>query len=192
MRSNVATLIFECFHLKQVKHEWRRLAGVLSPDSVAEHSLIAAQIGYFLATMEWVDAYQVVTMLVFHDLSETRIGDLHRVATRYLGDKHTAEKQVLHDQCDWKPWWEQICQLVWAFDARATPEAIVAKDADYLEQAFQAKIYVEQGYSAAQDRIKNVGNALQTKSAKNLRTDMQTMHSTDRWAKTNLKDLSKT
>jgi 5'-deoxynucleotidase YfbR-like HD superfamily hydrolase len=39
-----------------------------------------------------------VTTLVFHDLPETRIGDLHRVATRYIKGKDKAEEQICHEQ----------------------------------------------------------------------------------------------
>jgi putative hydrolase of HD superfamily len=45
-------LIFETLHLKHVKHEGWRIIGVEHPDSVAEHSLCAAQIAYIIAKME--------------------------------------------------------------------------------------------------------------------------------------------
>lgn len=72
-----------------------------------------------------------------------------------------------------------------AYEKKSDAVWIIAKDADYLEQAFQAKIYLEQWYSAAQDRITNVGNALKTESAKQLWEEMKTVHSTDRrqWLK---------
>jgi hypothetical protein len=71
--------------------------------------------------------------------------------------------------------------LFLSFETRADEVGIIAKDADYLEQAFQAKIYLEQGYVAAQTWITNVGNALKTSSAKQLRSDLQARKSTDRW-----------
>lgn len=67
-----------------------------------------------------------------------------------------------------------------AYETKSTQIGVVAKDADYLEQAFQAKIYLEQGYQAAQDWIVNIGNALQTTSAKQLRAELQDVRSTDR------------
>ncbi len=173
--------IFESMHLKQIKHEWLRMAWVQFPGSVAEHVLIAAQIGRYLAVLEWVDPYQVVTTLVFHDNAEARIGDLHRVATRYIHTKKEAEEQIIKEQTADVPWWEQLCALLEAYENKTTDVARIVKDADYLEMAFQAKIYVEQGYSAAQERIINVGNALKTESAKQLWTEMQTVHSTEWW-----------
>lgn len=178
---NLVHRIFESMHLKQIKHEWRRMAWIQFPGSVAEHVLIAAQIGRYLAVLEWVDPHQVVTTLVFHDNAETRIGDLHRVATRYIHTKKEAEELIIQEQTADVPWWEQLRTLLEAYENKTTDVALVVKDADYLEMAFQAKIYLEQGYSAAQTRIINVWNALKTESAKQLWTDMQTVHSTDWW-----------
>ncbi len=68
------------------------------PESIAEHSLCAAQLGYILAKMEGADAQKCATMLIWHDMPETRIGDLHRNASVYLRNKQQAEEAALHDQ----------------------------------------------------------------------------------------------
>jgi hypothetical protein len=68
-----------------------------------------------------------------------------------------------------------------AYETRADLVGNVAKDADYLEQAFQAKIYIEQGYQVAEQRITNVRKALKTESAIKLREELAQVHSTDRW-----------
>ena len=57
-------------------------------------------------------------------------------------------------------------------NGRITLEWKIAKDADYLEQAFYAKYYVEIWYEAAQDWINNVWKTLQTDSAKKLFNEM--------------------
>ena len=49
---NVVNFIFELNQLKHQKHTGFMLAGVKNPDSVAEHVMRAAQIGYILAIME--------------------------------------------------------------------------------------------------------------------------------------------
>lgn len=66
---------------------------------------------------------------------------------------------------------------------------MIAKDADYLEQAFQGKIFVETGFPVAQNWIDNVGKALKTESAKQVWGKMVESHSTDWWLKTTLKRL---
>jgi putative hydrolase of HD superfamily len=98
MIHSLVQFIFETLHLKHVKHEGWRLIGVEHPDSVAEHSLCAAQIAYILAKMEGENPEKCATMLIWHDLPEARIGDLHRNATQYIKDKQQAEETALHDQ----------------------------------------------------------------------------------------------
>lgn len=66
-----------------------------------------------------------------------------------------------------------------AFETRADQIGSIAKDADYLEQAFQAKIYLEQGYETAQSWIVNIGKALRSPSALQLRSELQIVRSTD-------------
>jgi len=181
--------MFEWLHLKQVKHEGVRLAGVQFPDSVAEHSCNAAQIWFILAHMEWADPYKVASMLIWHDLAETRIGDFHKVGARYIPNKKDIEKQVMKDQLEWIACGSDIQNLFDEYEERTTIEGKVAKDADYLEMAFQAKIYVEQGHVVAQDRIDNVGRALKTQWAKEIREEMIKSNASDWWKKTGLKKL---
>ena len=179
---NLINFIFETFHLKRIKHEWARLAGVDFPDSVAEHSLNAAQIGYILAKMEWADTNKVSAMLIWHDLAETRIGDIHKVWSRYISGKKEFEKHAMEEQLAWLEFGSDIKALFDEYEQRSTLEWMIAKDADYLEQAFQAKIWVEQWYQGMQNRIDNVGGALRTNSAKAIWNQMVKSSSNDWWA----------
>jgi putative hydrolases of HD superfamily len=173
MIHSLVNLIFESLHLKHVKHEGWRLIGVEHPDSVAEHSLCAAQIAYILAKMEWANPEKCATMLIWHDMPETRIGDLHRNASKYLTDKQQAEESALHDQVSELDFWAEIEWLFHEYEYGTTKEGIIAKDADYLEQAFQARKYGQSGYSGTERWIQNVWKRLQTESAKKLFEEMQ-------------------
>jgi putative hydrolase of HD superfamily len=181
MVKRIANLVFEALHLKNIKHEGWRLCGIQFPDSVAEHSLNAAQIGYVLAKMEGADANAVATMLVWHDLAETRLGDQHKITARYVDNKRELEDAIMHDQLDGLDFGKDIFDLFHQYEDRSTLEGMIAKDADYLEQAFQGKIYVETGYHVAEKWIENVGKALRTESAKKLWKEMTESHSTDWW-----------
>ena len=107
---NILKFFFETAMLRRIKHEGWRFAGVEAPDSVAEHSLRAAQIGYVLAQLEnFSDPNKIATMLVFHDLAEVRTGDQHSIAKKYVkSDEETAirdqiqglgEIEVAHGSC---------------------------------------------------------------------------------------------
>lgn len=180
MLHKLSTFIFELNHLKRIKHEGYRLIGIQNPSSVGEHSLRAAQIAYILAIMEeHPEPEKIASMLVFHDIGECRIGDLHKVARRYCSpdEEGAVEEQTEHLGTVG----EKIFALWKEVEERSTPGGIIAKDADYLEMAFQAKEYLEQGYTHASDWISNVGNALKTASAKKLWEEMQHIHSSSWW-----------
>ncbi len=190
MLDRIVNLIFEALFLKEIKHEGRRRVGVQFPDSVAEHSLNAAQIGYILAKMEWADVAKVVQMLIWHDIAEARIGDVDKVNARYIRDKHTAEDEALHAQMAWIEFGWEIIELLAEMEKKETLEAKIAKDADYLEVAFQGKKYMEIWYTTAQNHITNVRNALRTESWKQIFDQMCNTKSTDRRDKSLLQDLS--
>lgn len=184
---NIIKFIFELGQQRRVSHEGWKLLGIRHPDNVAEHSLRAAQIGYALAVMEGYDRpEEVCSMLVFHDMHETRIGDLHKVARRYVNaeDIRAAKEQLepLGELGD------KIFELWNTVEERSSPTGIIAKDADYLEMAVTGKEYLEQGHVFAQDWITNVANALKTESAKMLVEALQKTNSNEWWQ--GLKKLS--
>ncbi|HAM88574.1 MAG: Metal dependent phosphohydrolase [Candidatus Falkowbacteria bacterium GW2011_GWC2_38_22] len=171
----IVNFIFELSQLKRQVHAGWLKIGIKQPVSVAEHVFRAAQIGYILAEMEGdTDPEKVVTILIIHDNAETRIGDQDKVAARYYSNKEaeikafTEQTELLSDkiQKKWKAYFNE-------YENRTTKEGIIAKDADWLEQAFQAKEYVDCGYKAAQNWIDNVAKAVETESAKKIIAEMQ-------------------
>lgn len=177
---SIWNFFFELAHLRRIKHEGWRLIGVDHPESVAEHSLRAAQIGYVLALLEGYERpEEIASMLIFHDMGEARIGDLHRVANRYV----TADeaKAVNEQLAPLETIGTSIEHLWRQIEERSTPAGIIAKDADYIEQAAVAKEYVERGYISAQDWIHNVTKAVRTQSAKNLMAALAESNSNDWW-----------
>lgn len=165
---NVVKFLFEAGALKNIKRSGWWLAGVKNPESVAEHSFRANLVGYFLAKMEDADADKVLKMLLFHDLIETRLCDVNKVTRHYI-DADKAEKEIAEEQAAMlEKFGEEYAELFNEFMERKTNEAIIAKDADYLENAFQAKEYLDVGYKEAQDWLDNIKKALKTESAKSM------------------------
>lgn len=179
----VVNFIFELNQLKRQKHDGWRLAGVNYPPSVADHALRVAQIGYILAAMEGnANPEKVATMLVFHENGEARIGDQTKLGARYFSKKDP-ERKAFAEQTE--NLGEEIGQKLLSyfeeFEERSTVEAIIAKDADWLETAFQAKEYADLGYESCWDWINNVEKALETESAKRLLKEMKEVRFTDWW-----------
>jgi len=171
--------LFELCQLRRIKHEGLRLSGIDTPISVADHSLRAAQIGFFLAKMEECEnPYEVVTMIVFHETGECRVGDIHKVANRYVEQN---EEQAVKDQFAPLEDGQELFELWNQMEHRTSIPGVIAKDADYLEKGITAKEYVEIGYKAMEDWMNNVEKHLQTKSAKDLFKEMKKMTSTDWW-----------
>lgn len=181
----IAKLFFEFGHLRRVAHTGWSLTGVEKPDSVAEHSLRVAQIGYILADMENADANKVTVMCLFHDLGETRTGDHHRVATNYLEyfTAKDAEDAAFKEQVSVLPKKSknELAILMDEFNERKTLESKCAKDADYLEQAVTAKEYIDIGYKGCQDWINNIKKAVKTETAKKFIEEIEKTERNDWW-----------
>lgn len=172
--------IYELGHLRRIKHEGWRMAGVEHPESVADHTTRAAQIGYILAYMEgYKDPCKISTMLLFHDIGECRIGDIHKISNRYV---ETDEEEAVRAQTkDLKTLGKNIFKFFYEVENQKTTAGKIAKDADLLDQAFTAKEYIEIGHASAKDWIKNVGKRLQTKSAKQLHRQLQKVGAYEWW-----------
>jgi putative hydrolase of HD superfamily len=176
----VADFIFELGQLKREKRSgwWR--ANIKDPESVAEHSHRAAIVAYVLAKLENADAEKAATMCVLHDLPETRVGDASKIAQRYfsIDEAKVVKEQVASLPKDIA---DSITMLMDDYHNQKSKESIIARDADLLEAAFQAKEYIEQGYASCQDWINNVKKLLTTKSAKELLSQMEKSNSTEWW-----------
>lgn len=192
--STIVNYIFEIGYLKRQDHSGWKLAGVKNPNSVAEHITVAAQIAYILTEMEnelnptdKINSEKVACMILFHDNAETRIMDQHKVASRYYSKKE-GEKKAFEDQIELlnETMKNKLIQYNKEYSVRNTKEGIIAKDADWLEVAFQAKEYIDQGYESCWDWINSVEKAVETESAKKLIATIKETKFTDWW-----KDLKK-
>lgn len=166
---DIAKFIFEVGTLKRINRGWLKSEGVGNPESVAEHVYRNTIVGYLLAKLEHADVDKVMKMCLFHDVPEVRIGDIDKVAQRYV-NKDLSEIQVLKDQLNVLP--EDIRNEVFSvmneFFERKTKEAIIARDADILELLFQAKEYADVGYTGTEHWLQQNSKLLKTESAKKL------------------------
>ena len=169
MVENTAKFLYELGVLKRTRRSGWWIAGIKDPETIAEHCFRTAIIARILAEMENADLNKVTTMALFHDVPEARINDLHKVGQRYI-DFKDAETKSFNDQVKTLPpkLAKELKDLWNEMNERKTKEAIILKDADYLECAITAKEYVEIGYKECQDWINNVKVRLKTKSAKKI------------------------
>ncbi|NPA80913.1 MAG: HD domain-containing protein [Thermotogae bacterium] len=132
--------------------------GVKEPESVADHTFAVAVLSFVIASIlrdmgEDIDPFKALAIAVFHELGESRIGDIHLEARRYI------EREVL-DEAERRAYEEvispigrvgkRVLALYEEFERRSSPEAKVVRAADKLELLFQAFTYEKHGYRTLQ------------------------------------------
>ncbi len=75
----------------------------------------------------------------------------------------------------------EIFSLHEEFQAQQTKEAIIARDADLLENAVQAMEYIHIGYKDAQNWIDNIKKVLKTKRAMQLLKTLEKTSPNEWW-----------
>jgi putative hydrolase of HD superfamily len=166
--AGTAAFLMEAGHLKRTKRAGWWIAGIRDPESVAEHSYRVAVIGYVLAVMEGANPDRTAALCVFHDVPETRIGDIPSVGRPFIRtepavDIATAQTAGMPAEIA-----ERIVGLVAEFEGKATPEARCAKDADRIECLLQGLEYVATGNPMAQPWVDTMAAAVKTESGKRL------------------------
>jgi putative hydrolase of HD superfamily len=183
----IVNFLFEVGNLKNVDRSGWWLFGNKDPESVAEHSFRCTILGYILAKLENVDSHKVIMMCLFHDVHEARTNDLHKIAQKYInleeaGDKVAGEQLEPLKGLIGKEIEGALGELV----SQESKESVVAKDADILECAMQAREYQVQGYDAAVDWLERANDRLKCKSSKKLLSILKQSDPNEWWKK--LKD----
>lgn len=142
----ITQFLFEVGTMRKISRMHRQL--LLTDDmsdNIATHSFRVAVIGYFLAKMEGVDPLKVVMMCLLHDMGESRTNDHNWVHKKYTTE---AEELIRADQFGNLPF-DEFLKISDEYAERKSPEAIVAKDADVLDQVLLLREYVWQGNQEA-------------------------------------------
>lgn len=156
----------EAGHLKTSKRTGWWIAGIRDPESIAEHSWRTAVIGYFLALAEGADPERTATICVFHDLAESRTGDIPSVGKHYLAA--ASPEDIARDQSQGLPdqFRDALQGLVGMTHGTGSPEAACARDADKIECLLQAREYQREGHPDVQEWIDSMVTAVRTSTGK--------------------------
>jgi putative hydrolases of HD superfamily len=150
--------------LKQLPRTGWLLAGISSPESIADHSLATALVALLLAdaiNTDWPSQGltqpladdRVLRIALVHDLAESLLTDLPKRSTDLLSRsvKHAAEAQAMTQLFQAMPTGDSYRQLWHEYAEAATPEAKVVRDADKLEMVHQAWRYEQRGHRNLQE-----------------------------------------
>lgn len=182
----VAKFAYETGQLKQLPRAGWLLAGVRDPESVAEHSFRVGVLAYIIAALEGADPDRAAALGLFHDLPETRIGDVPSVGRPYVTT--ASPYDVTADQVAElpPPLAAHIAALIdeheSAKTAAATPESRCSRDADKLDCLLQAREYQGQGNQHMQPWIDSMVAAVSTETGKRLAAAAQEVPPSAWWA----------
>jgi len=142
-KNNLKTIVNFLYEVGTAKNIVRSHRQVLknANDTIAAHSFRTAIIGLILAELENANEDKVLKMCLLHDLAELRTGDANFINKYYRVED---EEKAIQDQ--WKDivGGKKVTSLLKEYNKRKSKEAIVAKDADILDQIFLQKEYLSQ------------------------------------------------
>lgn len=147
--------------------------------SVAEHSFRMLHVAFLLARRSAapVDELHLLHLVMFHDLPEARTMDQNYVAHKYVT---VNEDRLYADLARELPHGETIVALVQEFEARQTPAARLAFDADQIEFLLMLKEQGDLGNPRVEDWVTPLLARLITPEGKDLAGEIMAAPS-DAW-----------
>jgi len=175
---NLANFLFEVGMLKRTPRTGFQFLGS-GAESVAEHSFRTAIIGYTLTQMDGgVDVARVIQLCLFHDIPEARTGDLNYVNKKYV---QVDESRAVNDLAEQLPFGEDYRKSLTEFNAKETPEALIANDADQLEMILALKERKDLGNRYADEWYPYSIERLKTEAARQLAASIWSTDSSKWW-----------
>lgn len=177
---NIVNFFFELGMLKKTPRSGFQFLGSGS-ESVADHSFRTALIGYTLARLSKdADPYKVVCLCLFHDVPETRIGDLNYVNKQYV---QAREKEAVSDLAATLPFGAEFEALMEEYREEKTEESRLVHDADQLDLILELKGQKDLGNNYAESWIHFALKRLKTRLGKEVAEEILRTDSSDWWFK---------
>ncbi len=174
----IVNFFFEAGMLSKTPRSGFQFLGT-GEQSVAEHSFRVAVIGFALAKLAGdVNVFKVVRMCLFHDLPETRTGDLNYVNKHYV---EARESEAIRDLASTLPFGEEIKELLTELKNNNTREAQLVHDADQLELILELKEQLDLGNQYASRWIHFAKERLKTDIGKKLADQITNTDSSAWW-----------
>ncbi|MFE6841158.1 HD family hydrolase [Streptomyces sp. NPDC057686] len=170
--SAVARFLCEAGTLKHTRRTGWWMAGVNDPESVAEQSWRTSLIASVIAKLEGADPARAAFLAVWHDTQETRTGDVNHLGKKYApaGDPQAVTADQTAGMPDMLA--SAVRELVAEYEAKDSPEAVCARDADKLECMLRGIEYKAHGYASAQRWIDNSRARLTTETGRRLAEEL--------------------
>lgn len=182
----VANFLYEVGTMRKLMRIHRQvlLTDDLS-DSIASHSYRVTMISWFLAKEEGADPYKTVMMSLLHDIAEVRSNDHNWIHKKYV---KIYEDEINNEQLGSLPY-SDLKNFIDEYEKRESKEAIIAKEADTLDQILLLREYEWAGnkeasvwlYGKGKTKIKAQLDKLKTKTGKELGESIYKVGPSDWW-----------
>jgi len=146
--------------------------------TVASHSFRVAIIAYVLSRILKADSYKVVITALFHDIEESRTGDLNYLQQMYVKSE---DEKALMDVIKGLPVEGEIKDFIKEYEGLNTLESQIVKDADTLELILFLKEELDKGNAQAKNWIDAAKRRLITDIARDLCSYIENGHYYDWW-----------
>lgn len=179
-KNNSVNFLFEAATLKRLQRTGWQILGGANKESIAEHSFMVCVISFVLAQTLKVNLEKILTMALFHDLSETRIGDIYKLADLYV---KTDEKKAREDVFSNLDGAKKLRNILDEYDKKLSTEAKLVHDADTLALILELKQMIENGNLNARDWLSANINCLKLEKSQELAREIENTNSQDWWKK---------
>ncbi len=177
--SQSANYLFEVGMLNRTPRSGFMFLGT-GQQSVSEHIQRMIHIAFLLAraSQEKIDELRLLHLVMFHDLPEARTGDHNYVNKKYV--QEDLDKLLAEGETQW-PHGKEVAGYVREFEARDTPEAKLASDADQLELLLMLKEQADLGNTQTEAWVTALLARLRTDAGKRLAQEILATRWDDWW-----------
>lgn len=181
--SSDINFLFEMGNIRFIERMWRRF---LHDDlaNLAEHHFRTIWIAMVIAGREGgnIDTGKIAKMVLVHDITESRAGDVDYVSRQYVVRN---EEMAIQDMLAGTSVEQEFRELWDEYEKRESIEAQIAKDADNLDVDFELAEQAAKGSRLGEVKRptrEHVANTkLYTKTAKAMYKQLQTSDPHDWW-----------
>lgn len=176
-KNNIVNFLFEAATLKRLQRTGWQILGE-NQESIAEHSFMVCVISYILAGKLKANSGKVVKMALFHDFSETRVGDIYKLADLYVKADVIKAAQDSFSNMGVN---NELLSLFKEYEEEKTLEAKIVHDADTLSLCLELKLLIEHGNLHAKEWLAANVKALHLAEAKSLVLEIKNTDSQGWW-----------
>lgn len=164
----IVDFLYELGTMRKIQRAHRQTLMIEdASDNISSHSYRVTMIAWFLAREEGADPYKTVMMALLHDVAEIRTNDHNWVHKRYV---KIFEEEIDKDQLGDLPY-NDLFEFIAEYRERKSIEAVLAKDADLLEQVFLLREHEMAGNKEAALWLTGKGSVKENMQIKKMKSE---------------------